>query len=328
MNNTTQNEQIAIALYTINKYAKSIRDGRIFIKEFLWKNKGDINAIPQALCDYIDDNKIEECWYPLPNSRDHGIKALKDAEELSDLSKGEIDHLYEVELISAIDQSEDSKFEDYDIFSLMIEYRMEGIQDEDFNDSPEVLKILKRYKKDYEQIEETVDNCRTFYDELHTWLNVVSKVHKRFLYELKELVLKDLNLVPISYHQDSQGQLMLALYEFEGFKFHQPLTYAEIEKIKEGDETIVDEPLEELISAENMLTEDRKMTINEALTVLSEYLSISEYRELPSTQDCITEYERCENYKMYEKYELDDDDDYKLDDEEDYDFEEEDKIYF
>lgn len=83
---------------------------------------------------------------------------------------------------------------------------------------------------------------------------------QKYYYDIKEEVLKKLSLKPIAYH-DFHGEIM-ALYEFEGFTFHQP-----VEELPEG--VHIDGRLE-WIDSKNMLEEP--ISVDEATRIIKLFL--------------------------------------------------------
>jgi hypothetical protein len=118
-------------------------------------------------------------------------------------------------------------------------------------------------------VQKTLKGVLKKWDDLHDRLNSSSKWDKANYYDLKDKVLKKLQIKPVDYHVFENKDIR-PLYEFGGFSFHGvALTDDEIEKLR-----LDPNDLEELdeIPAINKLA--KGVNINNAVKILQEYLKI------------------------------------------------------
>ena len=224
-------KKIGESLYTVNKEAKKIRDAKRDLFDY---QRGNITYIPENLADLIG-LKLNESGqivvYDKYGQEYTSLDKIKD-----DVSDYESD-IYELKnRLNEIDNDLD-----------------DSDNEEDFDDLKEELDWQKDVLKNLESIKEEMEELN---DSLKYGMNTL-KEKERYLYELKNKILKLINPTAIEYHAFENGDIR-PLYKIGDFTFHG-------EDVSETYEGEVSKELEE-ISSENKMTD--KINPKEAISYL------------------------------------------------------------
>lgn len=142
-------------------------------------------------------------------------------------------------------------FYDLDAISNAIKEAYRDYYDEEW-DNEEVSEDLDDLYKCKAKLTSMLENERKFAHDF--------KMKQEDYYNLKSKVLKKLELKPIAYH-DFHG-IIMALYEYEGFTFHQP-----VDELPEGVQ--IDKEID-CIDSTNTLEEP--ISVEEAIEILKSFL--------------------------------------------------------
>jgi hypothetical protein len=228
-------KQIGESLYTVNKEAKKIRDAKRDLFDY---QRGNICYIPENLADLIE-LKINESGQIVVYD--------KEGQEYTSLDKIK-DGVRDLE--SDIYANENRLNEiDNDLDDSDNEEEKREIQEE-LDWQKDVLKNLESIKEEMEELN----------DSLKYGMNTL-KEKERYLYELKNKILKLINPTPIEYHAFENGDIR-PLFQIGDFTFHG-------EDVSETYEGEVSKELEE-ISSENKMTD--KINPKEAISYLEDLL--------------------------------------------------------
>lgn len=254
---------LGAALYTINKYAKSIRDARQILKHILFDQVyTEPLETPDALMDFFQNTSL--CYEDLYV---YNIDGMPD--KLHEI-ENELFYRIESDLIEIGEEHEEinewminHKFTTYDLISFCIG---------DFQLSEDIPNILLDYAKDIEYdimfIRDLNKNIQLAHKYLHD-----SLIIKDFLYDLKEAVILTLNIPVIGYHEfkNDKNNIYL-LFNIDGFLFHIPV-----------DPDLIDLDLDEFeskkldtIKSDNLLSEEKKLSIEESVKYLLNILNIDD----------------------------------------------------
>ena len=182
---------LGAALYTINKYAKSIRDARQILKHILFDQRyTEPPETPDALMDFFQNTSL--CYEDLYV---YNIDGMPD--KLHEI-ENELFYRIEADLIEIGEEHEEiqewminNKFTKYDLISLCIG---------DFQLSEDIPNILLDYAEYIEYDVMFIRDLNTNIQLAHKYLHD-SLIIKDFLYDLKEAVILTLNIPVIGYHE-------------------------------------------------------------------------------------------------------------------------------
>ena len=258
---------IAIALYTVNKLAKKIRDLRNVMKGVLF-NEDDPWSASEWLYEQSEDiinlcSVLDISFDPMEYSSSFPIKKKEQDEEYEKINddfyqfiNNDLDQIICMENDEYIEEIKEAIYLSIDIHSNIEKYK-----DKWPNDVIEIIKSSQYF-------------CKILLDDLNSFIKRIENLHERLhdlidiqdaLYELKSSVIDHLGLKPVAYHELSNSiDAALAYYEFDGFKFHLP--------VKKTDEIIIEDIAIDLIASENTLSDEDKMTIDEALKCLTDFI--------------------------------------------------------
>lgn len=290
-------KKLGIALYTINKRAKKLRDARSLLKNYLFDG--------EEYADKLDESEI------LKNFKaDYDIDEWKDC-----VSSGE-NHIFYIDGYCggfSLRELRDFKYE----------------LEEDLDTINQVINVMK--ERGYKDTSELTDNdkenvywCESLGDSLSNLLDVtdytieelesdllgdreeeIYKLDKIIectdyahellgemreeqskLYTLKDKIIYVIHPEPVARHIINDSEFLM--FQIGGFSFHIPSDTAEMWYTEEELSDVFSGECEEIpeISAENTLFEEEKISTEEAVSILSEYLNDKD----------LTGFEKSKNY--------------------------------
>lgn len=221
---------IALALYTINKYAKISRLARDLLKDILFK---DITDIVTADDDYITefaDRIVEKAGFMNVSEILDGLKAYQAKSIHEYEKKNPIDDPlihYGINFNDDVEDDDDEFMNDVVFIEDIIKgYELSDKDIDEYKDYFDEKSVLK-----LREIAEEQSKIYDFYtkvDKLHDLLKETAHISQN-LYSLKEATIKKLNLLPIAYHINNDPDNMLILYSYAGFSFHLPISRLEVD---------------------------------------------------------------------------------------------------
>lgn len=294
--------KVGIALYTVNKFAKQIRDLRELLKKKLFDREdcySEFVELPEEIRKLSEKMNLEFSSIEI-DGRDYVAITNMEEEEI----ENKLEEGFQELLCEFVPESEAERSDD-DLMNVLSSMTIESdISEAGWSFTEDQFNEIEYWQEEFLKDLNNLHALRESTDKDHALVKFDLPEIMNALYELKTAVLLSLGIEPIAYHRlRNSTDTILAYYDVDGFGFHLPTMHSEeIEELIDNDKEICK------ISSENKLLPEEYMTSEEAINYLLALInksSISAEEILNGAtgwsgfKTIKPKYDKVENYECY-----------------------------